>query len=60
VYLSFKNPKLQITENLFLENDEAQAQKLNQGRIFKKMAFFIKILTRTEFFSWFCKKSGKI
>jgi hypothetical protein len=38
-----QEPKTAENRKLYLENDEAQAQRLNQGRIFKKMAFFIKL-----------------
>jgi hypothetical protein len=38
--LILQEPKTAENRKLFLENDEAQAQKLNQGRIIKKVDIF--------------------
>jgi hypothetical protein len=38
--LILQEPKTAENRKLSWENDEAQTQKLNQGRIIKKMAFF--------------------
>jgi hypothetical protein len=49
-----------INRKLFSENDEAQAQKLNQCRIIKKLAFFIEISTVMTKISCICRKTEKI
>jgi hypothetical protein len=40
VYLPHQEPKTAENRKLFPENDEAQAQKLNHGRIIRKIGIF--------------------
>ncbi len=51
-----KEPKIAENRKVFLENDEAQTQKLNQGHIIKKIGIFNRSLGN---FFWFCRKIGK-
>ncbi len=44
---------------LLLENDEAQTQKLIQGRIIIKIDIFHRNFIQNWIFSWFCKKKKK-